>query len=148
MEALNAEDAVDAGEGKNKKAWGDSEEDRLATQVIDGAFRVHSALGLGLLESVYETCLAHEVRKAGLSFQRQLGLPVRYDGLSLDAGFRIDLLVADRLVLEIKAVDKVLPIHAAQLLTYLKLGGYRLGLLLNFNVIHMRDRVKRLANGL
>ena len=80
---------MDAGEGKDKKAWGDSEEDRLATQVIDGAFRVHSALGPGLLESVYETCLAHEVTKAGLSFQRQLGLPVRYDGLSLDAGFRM-----------------------------------------------------------
>lgn len=137
-----------AEESEGQATWGNSEEDRLATHVIDSAFRVHSALGPGLLESVYETCLAHEASKAGVSIRRQVGLPVRYDGLQLDTGFRIDLLVSDRLVIEIKSVEKILPIHSAQLLTYLKLGGYRLGLLLNFNVIHMRDGLKRVANGL
>jgi GxxExxY protein len=139
---------VDAEEGQDK--GGNSKEglDRLATIVVERAMVVHSALGPGLLESVYEACLAHELAKVGLSMQRQVTLPVHYDGTVLDAGFRVDVLVAKHLVVEIKAVEKLLPIHSAQLLTYLKLGGFRLGSLLNFNVVHMRDGLKRVAHGL
>lgn len=139
---------MDAGEGQDQGACSKAELDRLATAVVEQAMVVHSALGPGLLESVYEACLAHEIAKIGLPMRRQVALPVHYDGTTLDAGFRVDLLVADHLVVEIKAVEKLLPIHSAQLLTYLRLGGFRLGLLLNFNMIHMREGLKRVANGL
>ncbi len=125
-----------------------SDLDHLATRIIDGAFEVHSALGPGLLESIYEVCLAHELAKLGLPVRRQVPLPVRYDGLELEGGFRIDLLVADLVVVEIKSIERVLPIHGTQVLTYLKLSGLRLGMLLNFNVVHMRDGVKRVAHRL
>jgi GxxExxY protein len=116
--------------------------------VVDAAIKVHSALGPGLLESVYETCLAHELETRGIEIERQLALPVRYGETVVEAGLRIDLLVERCLVLEIKAVESLLPIHSAQLLTYLKLGNHPLGLLLNFNVVRMKDGIKRLANGL
>ncbi|NTV50980.1 MAG: GxxExxY protein [Geobacteraceae bacterium] len=116
--------------------------------IVDAAMKVHSALGPGLLESAYEACLKHELSKQGLSVASQVVLPVQYDGVAIDAGYRIDLLVNDAVVVELKAVEKVVPIHEAQLLTYLKLSGKKLGLLLNFNVLHMKDGIKRIANNL
>ena len=108
--------------------------ERAAKIVVDAAYRVHSALGPGLLESVYEVCLCHKLKKRGILFRSQLVLPIVYDNVTLDAGLRLDLLVDDCLVVELKAVERMLPIHEAQLLTYLKLTNKRLGLLINFNV--------------
>ena len=108
--------------------------------------KVHSALGPGLLESTYDICLAHELEKSGLIVARQVALPVTYDNIELDAGYRIDMLVSNIVILELKAVEKLLPIHTAQLLSYLKLSKRKLGYLLNFNVVHMRDGIKRVAN--
>jgi GxxExxY protein len=119
--------------------------DRVAKQVVDAAFKVHSTLGPGLLESVYEVCLAHELHRRGLSFSRQVALPVEYEGLRLESGLRLDLLVADCVVVEIKAVETLLPVHKAQLLTYLKLSGHHIGLLVNFNTPLIKDGIKRLA---
>jgi GxxExxY protein len=116
--------------------------------VVAAAMTVHSALGPGLLESTYEACLKHELLKSGLKVASQVMLPVHYDGVAIDAGYRIDLLVEDAVVIELKSVEKVVPIHEAQLLTYLKLSGKRLGLLLNFNVLHMKDGITRIANNL
>jgi len=110
-----------------------------------GARAGHAALGPGLLESVYEVCMAHELAKNGLSVARQVPLPVVYDELKLDAGFRLDLLVENRLVIELKAVEVILPVHQAQLLTYLKLSRYRLGLLINFNVPVLKDGIRRVV---
>ncbi len=110
--------------------------------------RVHSALGPGLLESAYESCLVHELRKMGLTILSQLVLPVEYDGVKIDAGYRIDCLVEDTVIIELKAVDRILPIHQAQLLSYLKLSKKPLGLLINFNVVHLKEGIKRMANGL
>jgi GxxExxY protein len=123
-------------------------ENEIGERVLGCALSVHRALGPGLLESAYETCLAHELTKAGLDFDRQLVLPVTYDGLVIDAGYRIDLLVRGRLVIEIKAVEKLVDVHRAQLLSYLKLGRFRLGYLLNFNVTLMKNGIVRIANGL
>jgi GxxExxY protein len=124
------------------------EPNEVARTVVDAAIKVHTSLGPGLLESVYEACLAHELGQRGHRVERQLSLPVHYDGMTVEAGLRLDLLVEQRLVVELKAVEVLLPIHTAQLLTYLKLGNYPLGLLLNFNVAHMKDGIKRLANGM
>ena len=121
----------------------DARLERIAGQVVDASFRVHSTLGPGLLESVYEVCLQHELRKRGLRAERQVELPVLYDEIRLDAGYRIDLLVQDEVVLELKAVDDLLPIHTAQLLTYLKLSGRELGFLINFNSVLIKDGIKR-----
>ncbi len=117
----------------------------VARIVVDAAFRVHSTLGPGLLEKVYETCLAYELRKRGLTVHTQVELPVIYDGVHLDAGMRIDMIVAGNLLIELKAVEMILPVHKAQLLTYLKLTGHRLGLLINFNVPIIKDGIDRLA---
>ena len=119
----------------------------LSGKVIQHAMQVHSALGPGLLESAYEICLAHELQQAGLSVARQVALPVRYRGLHLEAAYRLDLVVNDTLVVEVKAVEKMLPLHVAQLLSYLRMGDFRLGLLINFNVTHLRQGIKRVANG-
>jgi GxxExxY protein len=116
--------------------------------IVDAAIKVHSVLGPGLLESAYEACLKHELLKRGLEVASQILLPVEYDGVAIDAGYRIDLLVEDTVVIELKAVEKIVPIHEAQLLTYLKLSGKKLGLLFNFNVLHMEDGIKRIANNL
>jgi len=121
----------------------DADLERIAQQVVDAAFRVHSALGPGLLESAYEVCLQHELRKRGLRADRQVELPIVYDGVRLDAGYRIDLLVEDRVVLELKTVEELLPIHTAQLLTYLKLSGRELGFLINFNSVLIKQGIKR-----
>ncbi|HVS26402.1 MAG TPA: GxxExxY protein [Burkholderiales bacterium] len=106
-------------------------ENKIGDIVLGGAMKVHSALGPGLLESAYEICLAHEIIKQGLSIKQQVLLPVHYDGLKLDAGYRLDLLVHNKVIVELKAVEKLLPIHTAQLLSYLKLSQLALGYLLN-----------------
>ncbi len=122
-----------------------AETDWVAKQVVDAAFSVHSGLGPGLLESIYETCLAHELTKRDLKVERQVVLPIIYDSLRLDAGLRLDVVVADCVVVELKAVESLLPVHRAQLLTYLKLSGYRLGLIINFNVAVIKNGIVRMA---
>lgn len=119
--------------------------DQVATQVVDAAFQVHSTLGPGLLESVYELCLEYELTKRRLSVEKQVPLPVLYDNLYIEAGFKVDLLVDRCLIVELKAVETLLPVHTAQLLTYLKLSKCRLGLLINFNVPLIKDGIKRLV---
>ena len=119
--------------------------DQVASKVVDAAYTVHKALGPGLLESVYEVCLVHELTKRGMSVRRQVSLPVHYDGVRLDAGLRLDLLAEDSVVVELKAVEKLLAVHKAQVITYLKLTGYRLGLLINFNVPVIKSGIQRVA---
>jgi GxxExxY protein len=116
----------------------------LTGQIIGSAIEVHKALGPGLLESVYEECLCHELDLRGFSYKRQHAIPVQYKGAKLDCGYRIDLLVDNRVILELKSVDCLEPIHEAQILTYLKLTNLKVGLLINFNVPVLRDGVKRL----
>jgi len=116
----------------------------LTYKIIGCVYKVHSELGPGLLESAYEVCLEHELLKAGLQVERQKPLPVIYDEIKLDAGYRIDILVNNQVILELKAVDEIAPIHQAQLMTYLKLSGLKLGLLLNFNVQLMKTGIKRI----
>ena len=123
-------------------------ENEIGEAVLGAAMKVHSAVGPGLLESVYEVCLAYELEKQGHEIRRQVSLPVEYDGKRIDAGFRPDILVADKVLVEVKAVERMAPIHTAQILTYLRLSRYKLGYLLNFNVVHMRDGIKRVVNGL
>ncbi|HKT51120.1 MAG TPA: GxxExxY protein [Candidatus Angelobacter sp.] len=118
----------------------------ISSRILAAAFKVHTAIGPGVLESVYQTCLHHELRKAGLRVETQVSLPVQYDGLQLEFGYRIDLLVEDLVIVELKCVEALLPIHKAQLLTYLKLANKPLGLLLNFNVVHLREGIKRVLN--
>ncbi len=119
--------------------------EEVAAEVVHAAFAVHTALGPGLLESAYEACLLHELRKRGLQCARQVVVPVEYDGEQVDAGFRLDLVVEDAVIVEIKAVEQVMPVHQAQVLTYLKLRHLTVGFLINFNVAHLRDGVKRLV---
>ena len=117
---------------------------KIARSVVDAAFKVHKTLGPGLLESIYEKCLCYELNKRSIPFKSQVSLPVMYDGVRLDAGLRIDLMVADLIIVELKAVEKMHSLYKAQLLTYLKLTGLRLGLLINFNVPLIRDGIKRI----
>jgi len=121
------------------------ETNAIATSVIGGAIQVHRTLGPGLLESVYEAALTVELRARGHETRNQLGLPVRYRGEVVGADLRLDMLVDDRIVVELKSVEALLPIHRAQLLTYMRLSGCRVGLLLNFNVPVLRDGIRRLA---
>jgi GxxExxY protein len=123
-------------------------ENEIGTVIIASAMKVHSAVGAGLLESAYETCLLYELEKQGLAVQRQVLIPLRYEDLRIDNGYRVDLLVENRVVVELKALETILPVHRAQLLSYLRLGGLKLGYLLNFNVARMRDGIVRLVNGL
>jgi GxxExxY protein len=118
----------------------------ISGKIIECAIKVHKALGPGLLESAYEVCLAHELKKAGLRADRQIAIPVIYDGLRLDAGYQLDLLVEDLVILELKAVETILPIHEAQLLTYLRLANKKLGLLINFNVSLLKNGIRRRMN--
>ena len=122
------------------------ETNEITGQIIDSAMKVHTALGPGLLESAYEACLAHELRKRGMNAQQQVTLPIEYDGVKLDAGYRIDLLVEDAVIVELKAVSKMNPIFEAQLLSYLKLSKREVGLLINFHVPHLKDGIKRIVN--
>ena len=123
-------------------------EEDIGHAIIGAALKVHSAVGPGLLESAYETCLAYELEKNRIVVQSQVSIPIRYEELRIENGYRIDLLVGGLVVVELKAVPTILPVHRGQLLSYLKLGGFRLGFLLNFNVAHMRDGIVRLVNGL
>lgn len=115
-------------------------------QVVDAAIRVHSAIGPGLLESAYTACLAHELESREVRCVSQLPLPVVYRGKRIDIGYRVDLLVEDSVVVELKAVARMLPVHEAQLLSYLRLGGFKVGLLINFHVPRLRDGIKRMMN--
>lgn len=117
--------------------------ERIASPVVDAAFTVHTRLGPGLLESVYEVCLAHELEKRGLTVQRQVVVPISYDSMRIENAFKLDLLIDGRLIVELKALDTVLPVHYAQLLTYLKLTQNRLGLLINFNVPLIKGGIRR-----
>lgn len=118
----------------------------LTDKIIGAAMKVHSTIGPGVLESVYRTCMAHELKKLGIEVSCEVALPVIYDGMRLESGFRIDLLVEDLIVIELKCVDTLLPIHKAQLLTYLRLSNKPVGLLLNFKVVHMREGIQRILN--
>ena len=120
---------------------------RITRQIITAAMRVHTALGPGLLESAYHACLLHEIRKCGLRVDSQVGLPVIYEGEKIDLGYRIDLIVEDAVIVEIKCVDAINPVHKAQLLSYMRLSGRSVGLLINFNVVHLRDGLTRMVNG-
>ena len=122
----------------------DERTEAVSRQVVDAGIKVHRALGPGLLESVYEHCLARELSKRGFAAERQLSLPVVYDGEQIEAGYRIDLKVDGRVIVEVKAVERLLPIHEAQLLTYLRLSGLHLGLLMNFNSVLLKDGLKRM----
>ena len=123
-------------------------EEEIGKLILAAAMKVHTALGPGLLESAYETCMAHELGKCELEIKQQVLLPVFYDNQKLDAGYRLDLLLDNKVIVELKAVEKILPVHTAQLLSYLKLSKCKLGFILNFNVVHMRDGIKRIVNGL
>ena len=123
-------------------------EEEIGKLVIDSAMKVHSALGPGLLESSYRACLAHELELRGLDVRQEKPLPVLYEGAEISVGYRIDLLLNQKVIVELKAVEKLLPIHTAQLLSYLKLSGCKLGFLINFNVLHLKDGIKRVVNGL
>jgi GxxExxY protein len=120
---------------------------QVSHAVITAAMRVHSELGPGLLESTYTVCLQYELREAGFRSAAQVGLLVVYRGAKLELGYRLDLLVEDLVVVEIKSVDTISPVHQAQIISYLKLGGKSLGLLINFNVVHLKDGIKRFVNG-
>ena len=124
------------------------DEETLGRELIDCAFKIHTALGPGLLENVYEACLEYELNKRNITVQKQLAMPVRYEATLLPIGYRLDLLIERKVVVEIKCVEQFHALHRAQLLTYLKLGRYKLGFVLNFNSIHMRDGIKRVVNGL
>jgi len=120
----------------------------LTQKIIGAAIEVHKALGPGLLESAYEACLAHELLIANVSFERQVPLPVSYKSVQLDCGYRLDFLIEHTVVLELNAVESLQPIHEAQLLTYLKLGGWPIGLLINFNVPVLTKGIKRMVHNL
>ncbi len=120
--------------------------DEIATDIVDSAFRIHSKLGPGLLESAYEACLEYELRKRGYVVERQKPQPVIYDEIKIEVGYRLDLLVNDAVIIELKAVEQTLPIHQAQLMTYLKLSGKTLGFLINFNVPLIKHGIRRIAN--
>jgi GxxExxY protein len=122
-----------------------SQIESLASQVVDAAVKVHKTLGPGLIESVYEICLCHELARREIPFKRHLDLPIVYENIRLESGLRIDVLVDDRVVIELKTVEKLLPVHEAQLLTYLKLTNHRIGFLLNFNVALMKHGITRLV---
>jgi len=119
----------------------------VSGQVVDAAMKVHSTLGPGLLERPYQVCTAHELRKRGLRARCNVALPIIYDDLHIEVGYRVDLLVEEAVIVELKSVAKLLPIHEAQLLSYLKLSGQRVGLLINFHVTRLRDGIKRMVNG-
>jgi GxxExxY protein len=119
--------------------------EEIGRRILAAAMRVHSALGPGLLEGAYETCLAKDLARLGLRVERQMTLPLDHEGQRIEAGYRLDLLVEGLVVAEVKAVEKLIPIHLAQVATYLGLGKYPLGYLLNFNVLHMRQGIKRIV---
>jgi GxxExxY protein len=120
---------------------------QLTGQIIAAAMRVHTTLGPGLLESAYRACLVHELRKQGIRVASEVGLPVIYQGQKIDLGYRIDLIVADSVIVEIKCVEAINPVHKSQLLSYMRLSGRHVGLLINFHVEHLKDGIKRMVDG-
>ena len=122
------------------------ENDPLTQTVIGLAIEVHKQLGPGLLESAYEACLCYELSEKGISFDRQVDLPVSYKSIEIGAGYRLDIVVENKLIVELKTVERILPVHESQLLTYLKLGGFHTGLILNFNSAVLKDGIRRLVN--
>lgn len=123
-------------------------ENELSKLILDAAFKVHTKTGPGLLETVYEVSLAHELRKQGLKVERQVPIPVRYDDLVFEEGFRADLLVEDKVIVELKSVEKLVRVHGKQVLTQLRLSDRKLGLLLNFGEVHLKNGIERIVNGL
>ena len=123
-------------------------ENEVAKQIVDAAFHVHSDLGPGLFESVYEVILAHKLGKRGMSVERQKAVPIHYDGLVFDEGFRADIVVEDCVIVELKSIEKIAPVHKKQLLTYLRLTDKKLGLLINFGSALIKDGIFRIVNGL
>ncbi len=124
------------------------DENQIAKIIVDCCYRIHRTLGPGLLESVYLAILLYELRKMGLNCEKEVELPVHYEDIKLDIGFRADLIVEGLVIIELKAVEKVLPVHKKQLMTYLRLSGTKLGLLVNFNVNLIKDGIERVVNGL
>jgi GxxExxY protein len=122
-------------------------ENELSHKVIGSAIHVHNALGPGLLESAYKECLFYKLREVGLFVEKEKPMPLFFEEVKLDCGYRIDLLVENKLVIEIKSVEAINDVHLAQILTYMKLGDYKLGLLINFNVVRLREGIKRVING-
>ncbi|MEX2186770.1 MAG: GxxExxY protein [Pirellulales bacterium] len=120
----------------------------ISGQIVDSSMRVHSALGPGLLESVYEKCLQHELQRRGLDVRTQVGFPIVYGDVRIESGLKIDLLVMEQVIVELKAVETLLPVHESQIISYLKITGKRLGLLINFNVAQLKDGIRRFANKL
>lgn len=118
----------------------------LTAHIIAASIEVHRRLGPGLLESAYEACLLYELHKRGLKAARQVEMPIIYDGMKIDVGYRIDVLVENKVVIELKSVEKIIPLHEAQLLSYLKLSGKKVGLLINFNVTRLKDGITRMMN--
>lgn len=123
-----------------------SEEERIGKVIVNASFKIHRSIGPGLLEKIYEVCLAHELRKAGLDVKRQVTIPIQYDGICFDEGLRLDLLVEDRVVIEIKSVEQVNPVWEAQIISHLKLTGLNLGYLINFNVPLIKNGIRRFRN--
>lgn len=122
-----------------------AEVEKVGKAVLDAAYEAHSVLGPGLLESVYETCTAYEIHESGLQAATQVALPVTYKDIKMDAGLQLDMLVENSVIVELKSVETMNPVYDAQLITYLKLTGIRLGFLINFNVIHLKDGIKRIV---
>ncbi len=123
-------------------------ENQIATQIVDACYKIHTTLGPGLLESAYEIVLFHELRKRGLKVERQVSVPILYDGVRIEEGFRADLIVENLVIVELKSVEELARVHGKQLLTYLRLADKRLGLLVNFGAELIKDGIKRVANGL
>ncbi len=121
------------------------EVEAIGKKVLDAAYAVHTALGPGLLESVYEACLAHKIRQQRVEVETQVVVPVMFEGVRVETGLRLDLLAARLVIVEIKAVETMIPLYEAQLITYLKVTGLRLGYLINFNVVHLKDGIKRMV---
>ena len=122
--------------------------EEIGTLVVDAAMKVHSVLGPGLLESAYRACLAHELERRGVDVGQEIALPICYDGREINVGYRIYLLLNQKVIVELKAVERLLPIHLAQILSYLKLSGCKLGFLINFHMPHLKDGIRRVVNGL
>jgi GxxExxY protein len=124
------------------------DENQISKKIVNSCYKIHTTLGPGLLESVYLEILTHELRKLGLKCEKEFGIPVCYEDVNLDLGFRADLIVENLVIVELKAIEKVLPVHKKQLMTYLKLTGIKLGMLVNFNVNLIKDGIERFVNGL
>jgi GxxExxY protein len=133
---------------KTQKRWETMTENEIGTDIVDSAFKVHTKLGPGLLESVYEICLAHELKSRGLLVKRQHRVSIEYDGVKFEEGFRADLLVENKVIIELKSVERTIPAHKKQVLTYIKLADIKLGYLINFGEAYIKDGTTRIVNNL